>query len=162
MARAKIIKLSVIFANLLVVGLLVYLLTNITAIPLLEPADGAYTTERRPEFIWGGLYDQYEFFLDDDPNFGSPFISKVSGNSFRLVNDLDFGTYYWKVKSGIFSSSVRKLTIGSSVVLARSENKVKNEGNTEILLHRVTGSFLLGVGESLEVGEEENVTAEQA
>jgi hypothetical protein len=161
LAKVKIFKTGVVVTNLLVMGLLVYLLVNLTTIPLIGPEDGVYTTERRPEFVWAGMHEQYELLLDDDPDFGSPFLTKVSGNSLRFVNDLDFGTYYWKVNSGVFSSGVRKLTIGSSIVLARGDNEVKNEGNTDVFLHRLTGSFLLGVDESLEVGEEENVKAEQ-
>ncbi|NIO20640.1 MAG: hypothetical protein GTN76_07850 [Candidatus Aenigmarchaeota archaeon] len=159
--KLKILKFGVVLTNLLVIGLLVYLFVNIATIPLIEPADGVYTTERRPEFVWNGLHNEYDLFLDDDPGFTSPFSTKVSGNSFRFVNDLNFGTYYWKVNSGVFSSGVRKLTIGSSVSLSRAGDDVKNSGNVDLVLHRLTGSFVLGVDESLEVGEEENVKAEQ-
>jgi len=161
LAKVKILKFSVIFANLLVIGLLVYLLVNITGIPLIEPVDGMYTTGRRPEFAWGGLHKEFTIFLDDESDFASPFTAKVSGNSFRFVNDLDFRTYYWRVRSGVFSSGVRKFTVGSSVSLSRTKNEVENSGNVDLVLHRITGSFVLGVDESLEIESEENVKAEQ-
>ncbi len=159
--RVKVLKFGMVLTNLLVIGLLVYLLVNIASIPLIEPADGKYTTERRPEFVWGGLQKEFVIFLDDDPDFETPFTSRVSGNAFRFGKDLDFGTYYWKVQSGILLSGVRKLTVGSSVVLARGKDEVRNEGNTDVLLHSVTGAMVLGMGSSVKIGEEENVKAEQ-
>jgi len=161
LVRVKVVKLGIICANLLVIVLLVALLVNIFTIPLLKPEDRTYITERRPEFMWGGVHREYEFLLDDDENFETPFVAKVLGNSFRFNNDLDFGTYYWKVRSGIFESNVRRFTLGSSVVLTREKNEVRNEGNTDVILHRMTGAVILKVGSSALVGEEENVTAEQ-
>ncbi len=161
MAKLKISK-ALILANLLVIGLVIYLLAGITAIPLIEPENGVYMTERAPEFVWGGPYKQFELLVDDDPDFTSPFAVKVSDNSFRFSNNLDFGTYYWKVRSGVFESGVRKFTLGSSVVLAREKNEVRNEGNTDVVLHRVTGAMVLGVGSSVKIGEGETVKGEQA
>ena len=141
--------------------LLLYLILGFFAIPLISPADGLYTTNRKPEFVWGGMQGEFVLFLDDSPDFETPLVRKVSGNSYRFDKPLDFGTYYWKVESSGISSAVRKLTIGSSVVLSREKNIVRNEGNTEVLLHRMTGAVVLGIGSSVEIEEEENVTAEQ-
>ncbi len=159
--RNKLLKWAFVAADLSVIGLLSILLFNIVTIPLSEPADGAYTTETRPEFVWGGLHGEYELMVDDDPSFETPLTASVSGNSFRFGRGLDFGMYYWKVRSGIFSSSVRELTLGSSVILSRTESEVVNRGNVDLALQRVTGSFILGVDESMEIGSEENVRAEQ-
>lgn len=161
LAKVNRMEIFVVVADLSVIALLVFLLVNIMGIPLIEPVNGIYTTERRPEFIWGGLHKDFEILLDDDPGFGTPFSSEVSENSFRFGNDLDFGTYYWKVRSGVFSSGVRKLTVGSSVSLSRAGSEVKNSGNVDVVLHRITGSFILGADESLEVGEDEDVEGEQ-
>jgi hypothetical protein len=152
----------VIVLNLLVIGVLSFVFLNLVTIPLISPRDGIYTTERRTEFSWGGMQREFVIFLDDDPDFASPFTAEVSGNSYRLGKDMDFGTYYWKIESSGMSSSVREFTVGSSVVLAREENEVKNEGNVDLLLHRITGLFLLGVDESLEIDGDEDVKAEQA
>jgi hypothetical protein len=161
LARNEILKWGVILTNVLVIGLLVYLLANIVTIPLVKPADGAYTTERRPEFVWGGLQRDFVVFLDDNPDFASAFTAKAAGNAFRFVNDLDFGTYYWKVQSGMFSSGVGKFTVSSKVSLSRREGEVRNTGNVGLVLSRITGSFVLGVDDSLEVEENEDVEAEQ-
>lgn len=161
MVRNKILKWGVVLTNLLVIGLLVYLLANIVTIPLMEPANGEYTTERRPEFVWGGLHKDFVVFLDDNPDFASAFTAKVAGNAFRFVNDLDFGTYYWKVRSGMLSSGVGKFTVSSKVSLSRTESEVRNTGNVDLVLSKITGSFVLGVDDSLEVEESEDVRAEQ-
>ena len=152
----------VVLVNLLVIGMLVFIFVNLVTIPLVSPDNGVYTTERKPEFVWGGLQKDFVIYVDDDPYFGSPLEGEVSGNSYRFGEDMDFGTYYWQVKFGPITSEVRKLTIGSSVVLAREENEVKNEGNVDVVLHSITGAFVVGVNESFGIGEDEDVKAEQA
>ena len=154
-------KILIFAVNLVLICTVFYTLFNLATIPLFSPSNGEYTTERQPEFRWGGIQGEFTLFLDENPDFKTPIIKRVRGNSYKFENPLDFGTYYWKVESSGVSSEVRKLTIGSSVVLSRDERKVKNEGNTDILLHSVTGAMVLGVGNAVEIGEDENVTAEQ-
>ncbi len=154
-------KISIAVLNLLVIGVLSFVFINLVTIPLVSPENGLYTTERKPKFAWGGMQREFVIFLDDDPDFTTPLTREVTGNSYRFERNLDFGTYYWKVVSAGIVSEVRKLTIGSSVIIARKENEVKNEGNVVLLLHRITGSFLLGVNESLEIERNEDVNAEQ-
>jgi hypothetical protein len=155
-------KILVIGSDLAVMTILIMLLYNLASIPLHSPGNKAYTTERMPEFSWGGMQGEYVIYLDDSPDFASPVTAMVTGNSFRLGNDLDFGTYYWKVESGPVSSSVWKLTVGSSVMLSRNQQTVKNEGNVDLKVDRMTGFFVLGANESAEIGEDDNVIAEQA
>jgi len=157
-------KMSFAAMDLLVIGLLAVLLINLITVPLVSPQHKTYTTERRPEFAWGGMQGEYVLFIDDDQKFKTPVTAEVSGNSYIPAKGLDFGTYYWKVQSGLVSSEVRRLTIGSSVILSRSGNGVKNDGNAELSIHApsITGAFVLGINESVEIGERENVTAEQA
>jgi hypothetical protein len=156
-------KALVMIADLIVIGILSYLFVNLVTIPLVSPESGFYTNDRTPELAWGGMQGEFVLMVDDDPDFGSPMERRVSGNSYIFENSLDFGTYYWKVKFGGISSWTRDFTVGSSVVLARDDEGVRNEGNTEIMVttDRVTG-MLVGVGDSLEVEEDENVRAEQA
>ena len=155
-------KMSFVILNLVVIVTLSYVFINLVTIPLISPENGLYTTEREPEFVWSGIQGEYVIFLDDDPDFGTPVTEEVSGNSYRFGDVLDLGNYYWKVGSGLITSEVRELTIGSSVVLSREENEMKNEGNVNLLIHRITGAFLLGVEESIEIEEDEDVKAEQA
>lgn len=157
-------KILVIGSDLAVMAILASLLVNLTTIPLLSPVDRSYTTDRKPEFSWGGMQGEYLIFLDASPDFAAPMVAKVPGNSYETASDLDFGTYYWKVESGPISSAVGKFTIGSSVVLSRSGEEVRNGGNAEILLSgpSITGAFVLGINKSASIGANENVKAEQA
>lgn len=155
-------KLGIAAANLLVIAMIAFFMLNLANIPLISPADGAYTTERNPEFAWGGMQGDFVVSIDDDPGFGSPITMKVTGNSHRLVEDLAFGTYYWKVASTNAESETRSFTVDSSVVVSRGEEDLTNEGNTEILVHTFTGAMVVGIGDSIEVGEDDNVKAEQA
>lgn len=155
-------KMSFVILNLVVIVMLSFVFVNLVTIPLISPETGLYTTERKPEFNWGGMQGEFVIFLDEDPDFGTPVTEEVSGNSYRFGDVLDLGNYYWKVSSGLVTSEVRKLTIGSSVVLSREENEAKNEGNVNLLIHRITGAFLLDVNESIEIEEDEDVKAEQA
>ncbi len=171
-------KWAVIAANLILIALLI----NMISIPLLGPADGLETTERRPEFSWGGLSGtgMFTFLLDEDPAFGSPVVEMVAGNFYQPETSLDFGTYYWKVISpeGI-SSATGTLTVVSEVAVERGNGWLKNAGNTDIFLERriperetdslnqsdkavqpVTG-MVVGIGQTIDVGGNENVTASQ-
>jgi len=158
-------KAIVIIANLFVIVMLSYLLLNLLTISLISPGNKAYMTDRRPLFSWDGMQEEYTLYLDDNSKFKTPLTTKVIGNSYRPETDMDFGTYYWKVESGPFSSGASKFTLGSSVVLSRQENEIKNEGNTELRLSgigSITGFFILGVNETAQIEGNENVMAEQA
>jgi len=148
-------------ANLIVIALLSLLLVNLVTIPLASPENKIHTIDRSPEFSWGGMQGEYVFFLDDSPKFSSPLKENVTGNSYSLPGKLEFGTYYWKVESGPFSSGTGRVTIDSSVVVARSGKFVRNEGNTNLMFHSITGFFVLGVNQTEEIDEGENVKAEQ-
>lgn len=156
-------KMLVGILDLLVIVTLSYVFVNLVTISLVSPENEIHTTERNPEFRWGGMQGYFVVLLDENPDFESPFRGEVSGNSYRPEEDLDFGTYYWKIESGAIKSGIRKFTVGSSVVLAREEDEVKNEGNTDIIVNtdKVTG-MVVGVGNSVKIEEEENVKAEQA
>ncbi len=156
------VKTVVMAANLLVIAVLVFVLVNLVTIPLLSPNNGIYTTERRPLFSWGGMQGDFVVLLDDGPDFVSPLREEVPGNEYMPKEDLEFGTYYWMVESGVMKSGIRKFTVDSSVVIMRDDEEVTNEGNTKILLHSITGAMVLDPGSSVEVGEEEDVKAEQA
>jgi len=53
----------------------------------------------------------------------------------------------------------------SMIILERNETHLKNAGNTDVYLERkgpsLSGMAILGVHETIPVGEEENVTAQQ-
>lgn len=53
---------------------------------------------------------------------------------------------------------------GSVVALARDSSQLANAGNVELMVSGdgMTGMALLGVNESISIGKEENVKAEQA
>ena len=158
-------KIFVAALDLAVIGILSFIFINLITIPLISPENKTYTTDRQPKFSWGGMQGEYVLYVDDNPEFSTPFTAKVADNSHSFGSELDFGTYYWKVQAGPLSSVVSKFTLGSSVILSRSENAIKNEGNAELKLSGisgVTGFFILGAGEAAAIEGNENVMAEQA
>ncbi|MEM5871722.1 MAG: hypothetical protein QW051_02505 [Candidatus Aenigmatarchaeota archaeon] len=158
-------KNEIVFAipMLITLCILIMVFINIVSISIILPANNAVITERRPTFLWSGLQGEYIFYLDEDPFFKTPITAKVKGNNYTPEKDLDLGIYYWKVESKPFSSEVAKFNLVSSIILSRKENEIKNEGNTPLLIRSsgYTGAFVLGINETMKIGREENVFAEQ-
>jgi hypothetical protein len=150
-------------ANALIAAIAIASYLDMTAIHPMYPLNGAVIDERRPVFGWSGPSVGYEIFIDEDSAFATPMRFSTTSGAFVPDEDLDFGTYWWKVRSGSSESMPRAFTIVSTVALARpSGTRVVNAGNTALLLGRgLTGAVTLGVGEDIEIEEEENVTAEQ-
>ncbi|MCX6818170.1 MAG: hypothetical protein NTU57_04925 [Candidatus Aenigmarchaeota archaeon] len=150
--------------NVMVIGLLAVLLANLITIQLVYPNHKLTTADRTPVFMWIGMQSDFTLSLDDNKDFSSPVTAKVDGNSYAFPSELGIGTYYWKVESGPFSSGTGKFTVMSSVVVSRNESNLKNEGNVPLSVQApsITGAFVLGVEESIDIGAEENVKAEQA
>ena len=158
------INRGLILANLIVIGLAVVTYLNMNQIQLHYPYTGMLTDDRSPTFAWSGQMQKYELLIDEDPGFGSPLKFDVEGSSHRIDEELLFGTYWWKVRSGGIESEARKFTLLSTVALSRIDpNLIKNSGNTDLLVHRsgITGALTLPVNETLEIGENENVMGEQ-
>ncbi len=157
-------KSTFVIANLAVISLLALLLASLLTIQLASPSEGLRTADRKPLLSWKGMQGEFVVSIDDDPGFASPATARVAGNSYAPSSELGFGTYYWKVESGAISSGVGTFTVASSVIVTRNESGVSNAGNAEILLSgpSFTGAFVLAVNESAEIGENENVMAEQA
>jgi hypothetical protein len=157
-------KMSFVAGSLVTIAILAVLLFNLLTIQLVSPGDRLKITDRTPVFEWSGMQAEYVILVDDNADFTSPISANVEGNSYRPDRGLDFGTYYWKVGSGPFSSGVGRFTVLSSVVVSRNESELKNEGNTEVILSgpSITGAFVLGVNESAQIGKDANVEAEQA
>lgn len=156
------IQKGMVMVNVIAACLIVVMLLSSLSIRLVRPQDGLHTTERRPELFWTGIQGDFIVLVDENPGFETPLMDEVSENSYKFADELDFGTYYWKVESGESESEVRSFTVDSSVMLERGDNEVSNAGNVEIILHRITGAFLLGTDDSLDIGEDEDVRAEQA
>jgi hypothetical protein len=147
-------------ANIVLIALIIFVFAGVTSISLMSPIRGSATDDRTPEFSWAGLQGNYLLMVDDDPAFGSPLTYEILGNSFSPAKDLEFGSYYWKVVSNGIESEVNEFSILSTVQLSRKKETVRNTGNVDVLMKTITGAFLLGEDEVIEIGEE-NVTAEQ-
>jgi len=151
-----------IVANIVVIAMLM----NLFYIPIRAPM-GDETTDRKPVFSWGGLQGAVTFMLDEDPEFGSPVTKEVEGTAYTPESPLDFGTYYWKVVSpdGL-SSPTGMVTVVSEVSVSRGDGWLKNTGNTPISLERETTGGLtgmvVGINQTVGIGNDENVTARQA
>jgi hypothetical protein len=157
-------KITFAVMNVMMIGLLAVLLANLVTIQLVYPNHRLATSERKPVFRWIGMQSDFTLSLDDNKGFSSPATFEVDGNSYAFASELEFGTYYWKVESGPFSSGTGKFTVVSSVVVSRNESNLKNEGNVPLSVQApsITGAFVLGVEESVDIGAGENVKAEQA
>lgn len=157
-------KTAVIMANLAVIGLAALSVFSLWNIQALYPFSDMVMDDRTPVFRWSGADSSYELLIDDDPDFSTPFTYDVTGRSFSVGNDMDFGTYWWKVRSGDTESEPKKFTVVSTVALSRPEgNMIVNSGNTDLLVYRsgLAGAVTLAVNDTLEVEEEDNVKAEQ-
>lgn len=155
---------GIIMANLIVISLAVVSYLNLNSIQPLYPLNNMVTDVRTPTFEWSGQRQNYELLIDDNPGFSSPSIFDAAGNSHMVEKELDFGMYWWKVRSGDAESGARKFTLVSTVALSRlGRNLIKNSGNTALLVHLsgLTGAATLAVNQTLEIGEKENVKAEQ-
>ncbi len=153
-------KAKLLGAGMLVIFVLIFI--NLMTIFPLYPKNNSQITDKKPRFLWTGLQGCYVLYIDDNPEFRTPKRIELHSNSFKPEKEMDFGTYYWKVQSGPLISKVSKFEIVSSVILSRNKTSVKNEGNVNVTLHRLTGAIVLGIGKSADVGEYENVTAEQS
>jgi len=151
-------------ANAAVVAIAMVAYMQGGAVAAVSPFSGMVTDLRSPTFEWSGPAGAYEVLIDDDPGFGSPMSFSASGNSMRLPQELEFGTYWWKVRSGSSETGPSVLTVVSSVALSRpAPGTIVNAGNTDLLLFRsgMTGAFTLAVNRTMDIGGEESVKAEQ-
>jgi len=156
---------GLMMANLIVAGIALASFMSISNVQLLYPFNGMVTDDRTPEFQWSGWDREYELLIDDDADFGTPYTYDVKGRTFTPEGELDFGTYWWKVRSGDRESTLKQFTVVSTVALSRPEKAIiVNSGNTDLLVYGsgFTGAVTLGVNETLRIGEEENVKAEQS
>ncbi len=155
---------GLILANIIVIGVAFAFFLPGQDIRLIHPYTGAVTDDRKPLFEWSSSGDGSELVIDDDEDFSTPYVFSVTGRSAVLSEELEYGTYWWKVRNGNVESEAGKFTVVSTVSLSRPEKGIViNSGNSELLFYRsgVTGAFVLGVNQTIEVGEEENVMAEQ-
>lgn len=125
----------------------------------ISPQNSAETDIITPTFRWFGLSTSYKFLLDDNPDFTSPFEKTVTGNFYTMEQPLEFGTYYWKVLDGFAATQAMQFAVVPTVKLKRNETEVKNDGNSDIWLEKITGAFIVKINESIETGRNENVTA---
>ena len=160
--KVKAIELAL--ANLLILGLAIAVFASFGRVQPFYPLNGMVTYERAPSFEWSGWSSDYELLIDDSPDFTTPMTYHVRGNRFRMPDNLEFGTYWWKVKGDGTESEPKQFTVESVVALSRPEkDMIVNRGNTELLVRSsgLAGAVVLGVNSTLEVGEDDNVLAEQ-
>ncbi len=155
---------EIVMVNFTVIGLALAAFVALGSVQTLYPYNGLVTSDRTPAFEWSGWEDSYEILIDDDPSFSTPMTFDVSGRVFTPSSDMDFGSYWWKVKTEGSESESKTFSIVSKVEISRTNpTTVVNTGNTDLSIYSsaVTGAFTLGVNEELEIGEDDNVKAEQ-
>ena len=144
----KIKNKIIIIVNLIV---LTILFTHFNI--LLEyPKNNERLFDKSIELKWKGNYEEYILYIDEDEEFKSPTIKKVTGNFY--VANLDFGTYYWKIETEKMRSATWKFVIDSKVAInmIEKDNKIeiKNVGNTDLdleLRNPVTGLTIIDLPE---------------
>lgn len=157
-------KMAFAALNLTMISLLAALLFNLLTINPAYPRHAMDTDARRPLFKWAGMQGEFNISIDDDPDFSSPVMASINANEYLPQYDMDFGTYYWKVESGPFSSGTSMFTVVSNVIVSRNSSALKNEGNVPLVISSsgITGAIILKADETVKIGENENVKAEQA
>ena len=151
-------------ANLIVIGLAISTYFSLYTIQPMYPYNNMVTDERSPRFEWSGYCDSCIILLDDDQGFRTPMEFRASGDHLQLGEELDFGTYWWKISGHGVVSQPRRFTVVSTVALSRPVSSiVRNAGNTPLLVQRsgLAGAVTLAVNQSLEITEDEHVRAEQ-
>ena len=127
----KIKKEIIIALNLIIITLLL----NQFNILLEHPKNNVHLIDKEIELKWNGDYENYTVYIDENKNFETPVIKKITGNSY-IIDELDFGTYYWKVEKNNISSQVWKFTVYSKVAINMIEKEnsveIENVGNTDI------------------------------
>ncbi|MBN2330683.1 MAG: hypothetical protein JXC85_02610 [Candidatus Aenigmarchaeota archaeon] len=158
---------GIVIANALVIGLAALSYLSLYYIQPLFPLNGVVTDDRTPTFAWSGQGTSFELLIDDEPGFSSPMIFDVKGNRYSMGQELDFGTYWWKVRVQGAESRAMRFDLVSTVALSRPDpGMISNTGNTALLVHRgglsaITGAVTLGVNQTLDIGDGEDVKAEQ-
>jgi hypothetical protein len=155
-------KQWLIAANAAVFIAAAFILLSSTVQPL-YPFGGVETDDRTPLFQWTGNAASYVLLIDEDPQFGSPMSFDTTGTSYE-VPELDFGTYWWKVRAGASETAPKAFSVVSTVSLSRpARDTIVNTGNTALSVEGdvMTGAVTLAVNESIKTGEDENVRAEQ-
>jgi hypothetical protein len=69
---------------------------------LISPLDSSTIYDTTPDFYWQEIDGAvYRIVIDTNPNFASPVFDELNIMEAHFVptNDLDFGTYYWKVRA---------------------------------------------------------------
>lgn len=131
---------------------------NMISLTSLQPEYGEKITEKKPTFHWKGK--AFQLWIDDNQEFTSPKITEVKNSPYTLEEELEFGTWWWKVK-GVRESRPTSFMIESlvSISLKKSEEEsnITNTGNTKVEvevseqqkgLWTVTGNVVLEEGES--------------
>jgi hypothetical protein len=155
---------GIVAANAAVIALAVITWLSMSMVQPHYPLNGMVTDDRTPSFQWSGQRQEYELLIDDDPGFGSPLSYNVFGNEHAVDEEMEFGTYWWKVRSGGAESSTSKFTVVSTVALSRmGPNAIMNSGNVPLLVHLggLTGAATLAVNQTTDIGDAEDVKAEQ-
>lgn len=122
------------------------LVASSVELEMLEPRQNAVLTDRSPNFKWQGVANS--IWIDNNPEFSSPFVQNVTGSSFQIHHELDFGLHYWKLV-GMDHSIVSSFTIDSLVAVKQEidhkKMRLKNSGNTAINVTRPLSSITAAV-----------------
>lgn len=118
-------------------------------------------TDVEPSFKWASPYGDVRLLVDDDLGFENPLVDvPVKGNKFTLSDKLDFGKYYWRVDSSGGSSLIGQFVLDSMIKMDVEEDKLRNEGNTDVAIDTVTGRTILEIGEETDLQEGENIVSQ--
>lgn len=144
------------------VFLIACVIISLNNLILISPKDDAYLFE--PELRWFNNFEGYALLIDDNLEFSSPYSVFVSDN--RYNPKLDYGVYYWKVRSRGRESETRRFTVVPLVEMERYREMVRNSGNVRLNLEFfndgvITGAIVADVNEDVNVSGYELVVGRQ-
>lgn len=150
-------NIELISAGLGILIVIIFIFLN--NIILLAPYGIVY--DRTPKLAWSGFDKEYRLLVDENYDFDNPIIDVlVNENQFNINKELDFGEYYWKVISNDQESITGYFTIDSMIQIELNK-KLRNKGNTPVLISGITGRSVLDIGEEIDVKQGENYTIKQ-
>ncbi|MFH1376408.1 MAG: hypothetical protein ABIH25_02120 [Candidatus Woesearchaeota archaeon] len=141
--------------SIVIIGIVI-LLNNII---LLSPVGVIY--DREPVLSWSGFDNDYRLLVGEDSEFNAPIVDVLlEDNKFEFEDNLEFGEYYWKVISND-KESITGYFIIDSMIKVEVDNKLRNKGNTPILIGGITGGAVLDIDDEINIEKGENYTIRQ-
>ena len=138
--------LKIALGFIFTIFVLAFIFRNYTPIPL-EPKENATIYDLKTKFSWTGK--AISLWIDDNPEFTSPILATVQGNSYTPKESLETKQYYWKLGK---ESQARTFLIQGrgSIEVEHTDRGIllKNNGNVDLAVSsdEITGAVVVHPG----------------